>query len=639
MPVLRKSMDPLLDAIQSPEDLKSLTFAQMETLAEEIRAFLIQSLAKTGGHLGPNLGVVELTLAMHYVFNTPQDKFVFDVSHQAYTHKLLTGRRDRFDTIRQPNGLNGFMLRTESDHDSYGAGHAGTALSAALGMAVARDLAGGNEHVVAVAGDAAFTNGISFEALNNIAEQTKRLIIVLNDNEWSIDRNVGAIARYFHKIVTNEHYQNLHNSAQKIVKKLGGKTAVNVLRRAEEAAKSMLWPSVLFEEFGLDYYGPIDGHNLPQLIESFKFLKNAQSPVILHILTQKGRGFQPAMDLTKKFHGLGPYDPETGTTKPGELTYSEAFAKTLVELATNDPRVVAITAAMPNGTGLDHFRPHHPNRYFDVGIAEEHAVIFAAGMATRGFRPVCAIYSTFLQRAFDPIVHDVALQELPVMFCMDRAGLSGDDGPTHHGLFDIAYLRSIPNMTIMAPSNADELADMMKTSLDLPGPSAIRYPRGAVPARAANADPNRKPQSIPVGKAQIIGDGSDVAILGLGNMMPLAEELAQRLSREGFSAALIDPRFVKPLDREMLARFSNRVAAFVTFEDHAKTGGFGSAIMEALEEMDSRVPVVRIGWPDQFIEHGKVDALRQKHGVSVEEAWSQLVPLLAPRKRRTLVAS
>jgi 1-deoxy-D-xylulose-5-phosphate synthase len=634
-------MDSLLDAIQSPEDLKRLTFAQMETLAEEIRAFLIQSLAKTGGHLGPNLGVVELTLAMHYVFSTPQDKFVFDVSHQAYTHKLLTGRRDRFDTIRQPNGLNGFMLRTESEHDSYGAGHAGTALSAALGMAVARDLAGGNEHVVAVAGDAAFTNGISFEALNNIAEQTKRLIIVLNDNEWSIDRNVGAIARYFHKIVTNDHYQNLHSSAQRIVKKLGGKTAVKVLRRAEEAAKSMLWPSVLFEEFGLDYYGPIDGHNLPQLIESFKFLKNAQSPVILHILTQKGRGFQPAMDLTKKFHGLGPYDPETGTTKPGELTYSEAFANTLVELANQDPRVVAITAAMPNGTGLDHFRPHHPNRYFDVGIAEEHAVIFAAGMATRGFRPVCAIYSTFLQRAFDPIVHDVALQELPVLFCMDRAGLSGDDGPTHHGLFDIAYLRSIPNMTIMAPSNADELADMMRTSLDLPGPSTIRYPRGAVPIRAANADPSQKhqPQPLPVGKAQILSDGSDVAILGLGNMMPLAEELAQRLSREGFSAALIDPRFVKPLDREMLAKFANRVAAFVTFEDHAKTGGFGSAVMEALDEMDCHIPVVRIGWPDQFIEHGKVDALRQKHGVSVDEAWSQLVPLLASRKRRALVAS
>lgn len=628
-------MEALLDAIRSPEDLKRLNYAQMETLAEEIRAFLIQSLAKTGGHLGPNLGVVELTLAMHAVFSTPQDKFVFDVSHQVYTHKLLTGRRERFDTIRQPDGLNGFMLRTESEHDCYGAGHAGTALSAALGMAVARDLAGGNEHVIAVAGDAAFTNGISFEALNNIAEQTKRLIIVLNDNEWSIDRNVGAIARYFHRIVTNERYQSLHSSAQKIVQRLGGKTAVTVLRRAEEAAKSMLWPSMLFEEFGLEYFGPIDGHNLPQLVETFKFLKNAEHPVLLHVLTQKGRGFQPAMDLTKKFHGLGPYDPETGTTKPGQQTYSEVFANTLVELANKDPRVVAITAAMPNGTGLDLFRPHHPSRYFDVGIAEEHAVIFAAGMATRGFRPVCAIYSTFLQRAFDPIVHDVALQELPVLFCMDRAGLSGDDGPTHHGLFDITYLRGIPNMTIMAPANEDEMADMMQTALEIPGPSAIRYPRGAVAGVARKAEA----QALPVGKAQIVADGSDVAILGLGNMMPLAEELRLRLEREGFSAALINPRFVKPLDREMLAKYAKRVAAFVTFEDHVKMGGFGSAVLEAVEEMECRVPVVRIGWPDHFIEHGKVDALRQKHGVSVDEAWVQLMPLLAARKRRTLVAS
>jgi 1-deoxy-D-xylulose-5-phosphate synthase len=629
-------MEALLDAIDSPADLKRLSYAQMADLAEEIRAYLIQTLAKTGGHLGPNLGVVELSLALHYVFNTPEDKFVFDVSHQAYTHKLLTGRRDRFHTIRQPNGLNGFTLRTESEHDCYGAGHAGTALSAALGMAVARDLVGGNENVIAVAGDAAFTNGISFEALNNIAEQTKRLIIVLNDNEWSIDRNVGAIARYFHRVVTNPHYQNLHNSAQRIVQRLGGKTAVNVLRRAEEAAKGLLWPSILFEEFGLEYFGPIDGHNLPLLVETFKFLKNAEHPVLLHVLTQKGRGFQPAMDLTKKFHGLGPYDPETGNTNPtGQQTYSEAFANTLVELANHDQRVVAITAAMPNGTGLDLFRPHHPSRYFDVGIAEEHAVIFAAGMATRGLRPVCAIYSTFLQRAFDPIVHDVALQELPVLFCMDRAGLSGDDGPTHHGLFDIAYLRSIPNMTIMAPSNEDEMADMMRTSLDITGPSAIRYPRGAV----AGVQRKATPQPLPVGKAQILSDGSDIAILGLGTMMPLAEELRGRLDREGFSAALVNPRFVKPLDREMLARYAKRVAAFVTFEDHARTGGFGSAVMEALEEMDCHVPVVRIGWPDQFIEHGKVDALRQKHGVSVEEAWSQLLPLLAPRKRRTLVAS
>jgi 1-deoxy-D-xylulose-5-phosphate synthase len=628
-------MGSLLESIHSPADVKKLNAVQLDELAEQIRAFLIQTLSKTGGHLGPNLGVVELTLALHSVFDTPTDKLVFDVSHQAYIHKILTGRRERFETIRQPGGLNGFMLRTESDHDCYGAGHAGTALSAALGMAVARDLAGGREHVVAVAGDAAFTNGISFEALNNIAEQTKRLIVVLNDNEWSIDRNVGAIARYFHRIVTNERVRSFHESAAKLVERFGGKTAVTVVRRAEEAAKSMLWPSILFEEFGLQYFGPIDGHNIPLLIETFQFLKKEERPVLLHILTEKGRGFQPALDLQKKFHGLGPYDPETGKTLTGQTTYSESFAKTLVQLADADPRVVAITAAMPNGTGLDLFRPAHPRRYFDVGIAEEHAVVFAAGMATRGFRPVCAIYSTFLQRAFDPLVHDVALQKLPVLFCMDRAGLSGDDGPTHHGLFDIAYLRGIPEMTLMAPKDEDELADMMKTSLDLPGPSAIRYPRGAV----VGVTRKPAPEAIPVGKAEIISDGSDVAILGLGNMISLAGELGVRLDREGFSAAVINPRFIKPLDSEILAQYARRVAAFVTFEDHVKMGGFGSAVIEALDEMDLSVPVVRIGWPDQFIEHGKVDALRAKYGLTVEAALSEVLPLLAGRKRPTLVAS
>jgi 1-deoxy-D-xylulose-5-phosphate synthase len=627
------SMAVLLDSIHSPADLKRLNPAQMAQLAEEIRAFLIQTLSKTGGHLGPNLGVVELTMAMHYVFNSPQDRFLFDVSHQVYTHKILTGRRERLGTIRQPGGLNGFMLRTECEHDCYGAGHAGTALSAALGMAVGRDMAGGSENIIAVAGDAAFTNGISFEALNNIAEQTKRLIIVLNDNEWSIDRNVGAIARYFHRIVTNEHYQHLHDFSRRVVQKIGGQTAVNVMRRAEEAAKGMLWPSMLFEEFGLEYYGPIDGHNLPLLIETFNFLKNADRPVLLHVLTQKGRGFQPAMDLAKKFHGLGPYDPETGKTSAGQQTWSEPFATTLVELANQDSRIVAITAAMPNGTGLDLFRPHHPKRYFDVGIAEEHAVIFAAGMATRGFRPVCAIYSTFLQRAFDPIVHDVALQKLPVLFCMDRAGLSGDDGPTHHGLFDIAYLRGIPEMVLMAPKDENELADMMKTSITLAGPSAIRYPRGPV------AGVQRRPaQVLPVGKAEVIADGSDVAILGLGHMMPLAQELAAGLEAEGYSAAVINPRFIKPIDREMIEKYAGRVAAFVTFEDHVKMGGFGSAVLEALEEIGSKVPVVRIAWPDQFIEHGKVDALRAKYGITAEAAQAQVLPLLS-RRRRTLVAS
>jgi len=634
-------MATLLDTIQSPADLKRLNYAQMVQLAEEIREFLIQTLSKTGGHLGPNLGVVELTMALHAVFNTPTDKITFDVSHQAYIHKILTGRRERMDTIRQPGGLNGFMLRTESAHDAFGAGHAGTALSAALGMAVARDLAGGSEHVIAVAGDGAFTNGITYEALNNIAEQTKRMIVVLNDNEWSIDRNVGAIARYFHRIVTNERYQHLHDRATKLIERFGGKTAVKVVRRAEEAAKGFLWPSVMFEEFGMEYFGPIDGHNIQLLVETFKFLKTVDRPVLLHVLTQKGRGFQPALDLTKKFHGVAPYDPETGDTKPNGLpTYSEVFATTLANLADKDERVVAITAAMPNGTGLDLFRPRHPKRYYDVGIAEGHAIVFAAGMATRNYRPFCAIYSTFLQRGFDAIVHDVALQNLPVVFCMDRAGLSGDDGPTHHGLFDIAYLRSVPGMVLMAPSNENELASMMQTSLTLDGPSAIRYPRGV----GVGVERQAEPEVLPVGKAQMIKDGSDVAIFGLGNLLPMAEQLAAELEQQGLSAAVIDPRFVKPLDRELLAAYAGRVAAIVTFEDHVKMGGFGSAVLEALEEMQAAgmvpaVPVVRIGWPDNFIEHGKVDELRQKHGISVAAALEQVLPLLRERRRVAVLHS
>jgi len=628
-------MGTLLESIHSPADLKRLDYAQMDSLAEEIRTFLIQTLSKTGGHLGPNLGVVELTLALHAVFSTPEDKILFDVSHQVYIHKILTGRLDRLGTIRQPGGLNGFMLRTESEHDCYGAGHAGTALSAALGMAVARDLAGGHEHVIAVAGDAAFTNGITFEALNNIAVQTRRMIVVLNDNEWSIDRNVGAVARYFHRIVTNAHYQHMHERATRLIERFGGKTAIKVVRRAEEAAKSMLWPSILFEEFGLEYFGPIDGHNLPLLVETFKFLKSIDHPVLLHILTQKGRGFQPALDGQKKFHGLGPYDPETGKTPDGSTTYAEVFANTLADLAAKDPRIVAITAAMPNGTGLDLFRPRHPKRYFDVGIAEEHAVVFAAGMATRGYRPVCAIYSTFLQRAFDPVVHDVCLQKLPVLFCMDRAGLSGDDGPTHHGLFDIAYLRGIPEIVLMAPKDEDELADMIKTAIDLPGPSAIRYPRGAVAGVARKPEP----QSLPIGKAEVLSDGSDVAVIGLGPMIALARGLAASLERDGYSAAVINPRFIKPLDREVLARFASRVAAFVTFEDHVKMGGFGTAVIEALDEMGLSVPVVRIGWPDQFIEHGKINELRARYGLTVEAALAQVLPLLTRRRRPTLVAS
>ena len=630
-------MPTRLGTIQSPADIKKLSIPELESLAQEIRERLIVSLSKTGGHLGPNLGVVELTLALHYVFSTPTDKFVFDVSHQAYVHKLLTGREPRFDTIRQGGGLNGFMLRTESEHDSYGAGHAGTALSAALGMAVARDLAGGTEHVVALAGDAAFTNGITFEALNNIAGQTRRLIVVLNDNEWSIDRNVGSIAKYLHKIVTNHHVTSLHEGATRLVERIGGKAAKQAVRRAEEAAKGMVFPSSFFEEFGLVYYGPLDGHNIGLLIETFEFLKQQDRPVLLHAITQKGRGFQPALDGQKKFHGLGPYDPETGHThSAGQPTYSEVFANTLVKLADHDDKIVAITAAMPNGTALDLFRPHHPTRYFDVGIAEEHAVIFAAGMATRGYKPFCAIYSTFLQRAFDPVVHDVCLQNLPVVFCMDRGSLSGDDGATHHGLFDISYLRPIPNLVHMVPADEDELADMLLTARLHPGPSAIRYPRGIGPGVALKPTP----QPLAIGTAKVVREGDEIAIFGLGALLPLAQQLADRLSERGYSAAVINPRFVKPLDRDTLLHYARSATAVVTFEDHVLAGGFGSAVLEELELAAISTPVIRIGWPDRFIEHGKVDDLRTRYGITVEAALARLQPLLRtmPRRRPKAVA-
>ena len=620
-------MTPLLDSIHSPADVKRLSIRQLETLAAEIREELINVLSKTGGHLGPNLGVVELTIAMHYVFNTPADHFVFDVSHQAYVHKLLTGRREQFHTIRTPGGLNGFMLRTESEHDCYGAGHAGTALSAALGMAVARDKTGGKEHVVALAGDAAFTCGITYEALNNIAQSTKRMLVILNDNEWSIDKNVGAIASYLNKIVTSPKYDYLHERAGRFVERIGGKRALNMARKAEEVAKGILWPSVIFEELGLKYYGPIDGHDIATLIKTFEFLKTQDRPVLLHVLTQKGKGFEPALQKQKKFHGLGPYDPETGETAPtGRRTYSEVFADTLVKLATMNKKVVAITAAMPNGTGLDRFRPHHPDRYFDVGIAEEHAVLFAAGMATRGLKPFCTIYSTFLQRAFDPIVHDVCLQNLPVVFCMDRGSLSGDDGPTHHGLFDISYLRGIPNIVHMVPKDEDELADMLFTAMQYEGPIAVRYPRGTGPGTPVKD----VPRAIPIGKAELLqhGENDRVAIFALGAMVPMAQEVAVKLEAEGISAAVINARFTKPIDTEMLEFYARSVDVILTLEDHVLRGGFGSAVLEELSNLGLATPVVRIGWPDQFIEHGKPEALRAKYGITVEAAMEKLRPYL-----------
>ena len=630
-------MAHLLDGIRSPADVKQLNFSQLEQLAAEIREELINVLAKNGGHLGPNLGVVELTIAMHYVFDTPKDHFVFDVSHQAYVHKLLTGRRDLFHTIRKPDGLSGFMLRAESEHDCYGAGHAGTALSAALGMAVARDQQGGSEHVVALAGDAAFTCGITFEALNNIAHHTEKLLVILNDNEWSIDKNVGAIAAYLNRIVTHPQFDALHGHAGKFVKLIGGQSAFRLAKKAEEAAKSMLWPSVIFEELGLKYYGPIDGHDMPTLIHTLESLKRQKRPCLLHVLTTKGKGFEPAMQKQKKFHGLGPYDPETGETKPaGTPTYSEVFADTLNKLADRNPNIVAITAAMPNGTALDRFQEKHPGKYFDVGIAEEHAVLFAAGLAAKGLKPVVAIYSTFLQRAFDPIVHDVCLQNLPVVFCMDRGGLSGDDGPTHHGLFDISYLRGIPNIVHMVPKDEDELADMLYTATLHGGPVAIRYPRGA--GRGVHIKPF--PKVIPIGKAEILrySENDRVAIFALGAMVPLAEEIAAQLEKQDVSAAVINARFSKPLDSRTLEFFARNVDVILTLEDHVLMGGYGSAVLEELNNLGIQKPVERIGWPDQFIEHGKPEQLRAKYGLTAAAALEKLRPHLQVREsRRALI--
>lgn len=622
-------MSRLLDTINSPEDLKKIPADKLEELAQEVRDELIRVTSQNGGHLGPNLGVVELTIAMHRVFETPRDNFIFDVSHQAYVHKLFTGRRKEFDKIRQPGGPNGFMVRSESPHDCFGAGHAGTALSAALGMAVARDLRGSDEHIVALAGDAAFTCGVSFEALNNICSSTKRMIVILNDNEWSIDKNVGAIADYFNNIVTNPNYSYLHEKAAHFIERIGGKSMVKYARKVEEAAKGLVLPSVIFEEMGMHYYGPIDGHDVHSLIKTFEYLKEQEHPVILHVLTQKGKGFEPARAQKKAFHGTPAFDPETGEAKGGgPPTFSKIFADQLAKFADQNNKIVAITGGMPNGTGLDRFQPRHPDRYFDVGIAEEHAVLFAAGMATKGYKPVCAIYSTFLQRAYDMLVHDVCLQNLNVVFCMDRGGLSGDDGPTHHGLFDISYFRSIPNAVHMSPKDEDEFVDMLWTALHHSGPIALRYPRGY----ATGAEIKPEPQLISLGKAEVLRHGSQVAIWSYGKMAVVGEEIANQLGKEGYSTALINARFAKPLDRGTLEFFARSCDLIITLEDHVLEGGFGSIVVDNLSDLNIRTPVVRLGWPDQFIEHGKEDLLREKYGLTAGAAIEKARPFLKEMK-------
>jgi len=616
----------LLDAINSPADLKRLEEARLPQLAQEIRDELITILSQTGGHLGPNLGVVELTIALHRVFNTPKDKLVFDVSHQGYVHKLLTGRRDRLNTIRQYQGLNGFLLRSESEHDCYGAGHAGTALSAALGMAVARDRKGSRENVVVVAGDAAFTCGTSYEALNNVADNTKRFIVVLNDNEWSIAKNVGAIANYLNKLVTSDAYSHLHEKAAKFVELIGGKYVQQLAHKVEEGVKHLVLPSVVFEDLGLRYYGPIDGHDIPLLIQTFEFLKRQNEPVLLHIITQKGKGYAPAIAKPDKFHGLSKFKLETGETAAAPTpTYSELLGQTLAKFADQNNKIMAITAAMPSGTGLFHFAARHPDQYFDVGIAEEHAALFACGLATQGFKPFLTIYSTFMQRAYDMVIHDIALQNLNVALCMDRAGLSGDDGPTHHGLFDIGYLRHIPNMIHMQPKDEAEFVDMLWTMANYhQGPIAIRYPRGA----GTGAKPKPQPKLLEIGKAEVVQHGRDVALFGLGNMFTLAEETARLLADEGISVALINPRWIKPMDLGTLEFFARSVDVICTFEDHVLHNGFGCAVMEHLSEVRIATPVVRIGWPDQFVEHGTIPILRKKHGLTAAAAAEKIKPFL-----------
>jgi 1-deoxy-D-xylulose-5-phosphate synthase len=622
------SSSRILDRISGPADVKALSPEQLPQLAQEIRDDVIAVTAKNGGHVGPNLGVVELTIALHRVFDSPADQFVFDVAHQGYVHKLLTGRGgDFFKKLRKSDGASGFLYRRESEHDSFGAGHAGTALSAALGMATARDLRGSSEHVIALCGDAAFTCGVTLEALNNVVSSTKRLIVILNDNEWSIAKNVGAIASYLNRISTSPTYNKLHHDVEAFFKSFASGVEMNQLyNKWKRETKDFFVNSSLFEKFGLRYLGPVDGHNIDALIKNLEFAKQCDVPVIIHVLTKKGKGLEAAIAHPEKFHGAGPFDPVTGESLKGAAgappNLQDVFGAALTRFAKQNPKVLGITGAMPSGTGLSLLAKEAPGQFFDVGIAEEHAVLFAAGLATKGFRPVCAIYSTFLQRAYDMVIHDVCLQNLPVTFCMDRAGLSPNDGPTHHGLFDIAYLRCVPNATVMQPKDEDELTDMLHTSLQLPSPAFIRYPRGA----GTGAKIKAEPATLAIGQAEVLRDGSNIIIWALGPMVQEALKIADRLAQEeGLSVGVVNARFVKPLDRHLLLSQAAVVPLIVTLEDHVVAGGFGSAVLEALQEADCLTPVERIGWPDKFVEHGSsVEVLRAAYGLSTDDIFRRI---------------
>lgn len=619
----------ILQTVNSPQDLRPLSITGLNKLAQEIRDEIISTVSRNGGHLAPNLGVVELTLALHSVFNSPEDKFVWDVGHQSYTHKLVTERRDTFHTIRQFGGLSGFPRPSESVYDAFGTGHSSTSISAALGLAQARDLNAERHHVIAVIGDGAMTGGMAFEALNHAGHLKKNLIVVLNDNEMSISPNVGGLASYFTRLRTDPMYSRGKDEVEQLLRKIPaiGTTVLKVVDRLKDSLKYLVVPGMFFEELGFFYYGPVDGHNLQNLIATFKQARDTQGPVLVHLITRKGKGYSPAENSSAKFHGIGPFNISNGkaTKEKKPPSYTEVFGDALTKEAEENDKIVAITAAMTSGTGLTEFSHRYPNRFFDVGIAEQHAVTMAAGLAKGGCRPVVAIYSTFLQRAYDQILHDVCLQNLPVLFAIDRAGLVGDDGPTHHGLFDYSYLRGIPNMTIMAPKDENELRDMLRTALHHSGPCAVRYPRGSgtgVPL----AD---EPAILPIGRAEILREGNDITFLAAGNCCSLALEAADVLASREIQCSVINARFIKPLDKECILKYTSGTGNIITVEENALHGGFGSAVLEMLSDHGrSNYRMQRVGIPDTFVEHGKPAQLRAKYGLTVESLVQKSLEML-----------
>ena len=621
----------MLETIDSPEDLKKLTVEQLTPLAAEVRTFLLANLSKTGGHLASNLGCVELSIALHYCFNSPVDRIIWDVGHQAYTHKILTGRRERFPTQRQYKGLSGFPKRSESPHDAFGTGHSSTSISAGLGMAAANDLKGLNSRVIAVIGDGSLTGGIAFEALNQAGHLHKNLIVILNDNEMSISKNVGAFGAFVSRKLTGSYYRDLKKEMQGLLGHIPafGSNILKFARKAENSLKGFLTPGMLFEALDFDYIGPIPGHDLPQLIEIMQNARAMDGPVLIHVMTTKGKGYTPAEETPDQFHGVGPFDLATGkgnAGKPAAASYTTVFGETLVRLAAEDERIVAITAAMPDGTGLTPFSKAYPKRFFDVGIAEQHGLTFAAGLAAEGFRPVAAIYSTFVQRAYDQVFHDICLQKLPVTLCLDRAGVVGDDGPTHHGVFDLSYLRHLPELTLMAPKDENELRHMLKTAIASDHPMALRYPRGA--GYGVTLDQELK--LLPLGVGEELEAGEDVSIVAIGSTVYPALQAARLLRERGIRATVVNARFVKPLDKGLILEVALRSGNLVTVEENALQGGFGSAVLELLAtEAIYHVRVKRIGIPDRFVEHGSQAQLRADLGLNAEGIAATVEAFLA----------